>query len=274
MGKKGLQVILLALACLLLLVVVTSMAMGAEAAAPEITGSQPPFLGPWYIDEDTVMEGGELNLSMDVHVMRGVRLLMVNTTFTVLRDFPHQWEFYAEDGSTLFVINSSLNLDTFSGESQASLNFEGGSSVRTTGRFYGSCNSFFAEDTTFTNIAPNGDIDQAGEDAIFIADGKVNSEFINVHIKNHAGNAGDTSPGLDGAIGGLSLFISNVSAWIDSSIDCKAGDSRGGCIFWFPPPPGCHRADRPGRRASGRDACRNRLSRRRTRRPAPQCERS
>ena len=115
MSKKGLHVILLALACLLLLVVVTSMAMGAEAAAPEITGSQPPFLGPWYIDEDTVMEGGELNLSMNVHVMRGVRLLMVNTTFTILHDYPHQWGFFTEDGSTLFVINSSLYLDTFSG---------------------------------------------------------------------------------------------------------------------------------------------------------------
>ncbi len=228
MGKKGLQVILLALACLLLLVVVTSMAMGAEAAAPEITGSQPPFLGPWYIDEDTVMEGGELNLSMNVHVMRGIRLLMVNTTFTVVRDFPHQWGFYAKDGSTLFVINSTLNLDTFSGESQASLNFEGGSSVRTTGRFYGSCNSFFAEDTTFTNTAPNGGPNQAGEDAIFIADGKVNSEFINVIIKNIAGNAGDTSPSFDGAIGGMSLFISNVSAWTNSYIECKAGNSRSG----------------------------------------------
>ncbi len=228
MGKKGLQVILLALACLLLLVVVTSMAMGAEAAAPEITGSQPPFLGPWYIDEDTVMEGGELNLSMNVHVMRGIRLLMVNTTFTVVHDFPHQWGFYAEDGSTLFVINSSLNLDTFSGESQASLNFEGGSSVRTTGRFYGSCNSFFAEDTTFINLAPNGGPDEAGEDAIFIADGKVNSEFIRVNIKNQAGKAGDTSPGLDGAKGGMARFISNVSAWTDCTIECIAGVSRGG----------------------------------------------
>ena len=228
MGKKGLHVILLALACLLLLVVVTSMAMGAEAAAPEITGSEPPFLGPWYIDEDTVMEGGQLNLSMNVHVMRGVRLLMVNTTLTILHEFPHQWGFFTEDGSTLFVINSTLNLDTFSSESQASLNFERGSSVRTTGRFYGSCNSFFAEDTTFTNIAPKGGPDQAGEDAIFIADGKVNSEFIRVSIKNHAGNAGDTSPGADGATGGLALFISNVSAWIDSSIECLAGQSRGG----------------------------------------------
>jgi len=228
MGKKGLHVILLALACLLLLVVVTSMAMGAEADTPEITGSQPPFLGPWYIDEDTVMEGGELNLSMNVHVMRGVRLLMVNTTFTILHDYPHEREFTTEDGSTLFVINSTLNLDSFSGEAQASLNFEGGSQIRTTGRFYGSCNSFFAEDTTFTNLAPNGGPDEPGEDAIFIADGKVNSEFIRVTIKNQAGKAGGTSPGLAGAKGGMAQLISNVSAWTDCTIECIAGDSMGG----------------------------------------------
>ncbi len=229
MGNKGLSGILLVLACLLALVVVTSISAGAEAANdPVITGSQPPYLGPWYIDVDTVVTGGEMNLSMDVEVLRGVRLLMVNTTLNIQSDHPHEYTFKVDDGATLFVINSSLNLNTFAGENQASLNFESGSSIRTTGRFLGSCNSFFAEDTIFTNVAPNGGPGMSGEDAVFIADGRVNSEFINVDIINHAGKAGDTDPGEDGANGGMALLISNVTSWKDSTIDCMAGASRSG----------------------------------------------
>ncbi|NIP35478.1 MAG: hypothetical protein GWN18_11015, partial [Thermoplasmata archaeon] len=206
-----------------------SLAGGAEASGePDISGSEPPFIGPWYIEESTLIQDGELNLSMDVYVTRGVELLINNVTFNVVRDHPHQYTFKVMAGATCIVTDSLMNLDIFSAESQASLNFEAGSTIRTTGRFYGSCNSFFAEDTTFRNIAPGVDTDERGIDAIFIADGKVNSEFIRVTIENVGSDAGLTSPGVDGMSGGRAVFISNITTWIDCSIVNTAGISRNG----------------------------------------------
>jgi hypothetical protein len=229
MGKKGLRVILLALTSLLLLALVIAMASGAEASdEPIITGSEPPFIGPWSIDRDTAIEDGELNLSMDIYVNRGVELLITNVTLNIMRDFPHQYQFTVMSGATCIVSDSVMNLDTFSAESQASINFEAGTLVKTTGRFYGTCNNFFAEDTEFQNTGRDGNPDEPGEDAIFIADGKVNSEFIRVSILNIAGNAGLTSPGVDGRTGGRALFFSNVTTWIDCAIENKAGSSRNG----------------------------------------------
>jgi hypothetical protein len=231
MGKKGLRVILLALVCFLLLAVIVSLATGAEASnEPEITGSQPPFLGPWNIDETTSIRDGELNLSMDVYVTRGVELLISNVTLNIVRDpgMFHQYTFNVMAGATVVVSGSMLNLDVFMAESQASLNFEANTLVKTTGKFYGSCNSFFAEDTTFQNKAPPVDIDEPGMDAVFIADGQVNSEFLRVKIFNLGSIAGQTSPGVDGKSGGRAIFISNITTWIDCLIENTAGVSRGG----------------------------------------------
>jgi len=231
MGKKGLRVILLALAGFLLMAVIISLASGAEAATePDITGSQPPFLGPWYIDQATVIENGELNLSKDVYITKGVELLISNVTLNIIRD-PGQYQQYTFTvmaGSTCLVTDSTLNLDIFLAENQASLNFESGSVVKTTGKFFGSCHSFFAEDTTFQNIAPPADTDERGHDAVFYADGKVNSEFIRVTIHNEGSKAGETSPGVDGKSGGRAVFISNITTWIDCEIKNVAGLSRPG----------------------------------------------
>ncbi|MCK5251438.1 MAG: hypothetical protein KAQ96_00755, partial [Thermoplasmata archaeon] len=203
MGKKGLRVILLALTSFFLLAVVISMASGAEASnEPEYIGSEPPFIGPWYIEETTIVKDGELNLSMDVYVTKGVEMLISNVTFNIVRDHPHQYTFTVMAGATFIGSACELNMDIFRAEAQASLNFEAGTIVKTTGRFYGACNNFFAEDTTFRNIAPGVDTDEPGEDAVFIADGRVNSEFLRITIKNKGSNAGPTSPGKDGKSGG------------------------------------------------------------------------
>jgi len=228
MGKKGLRVLLLALASVLLLALVLAMATGAGAEDAEIIGSQPPFVGPWYIDEATTIQNGELNLSKDIYVTRGVELLISNVTLKVQKDPFVKRTFSVMAGATCLVSASTLDLDRFSAESQASLNFEAGSVVRTTGMFNGACNSFFAEDTTFANRAPGGAPNKPGKDAYFIADGKVNSEFDRVTIINEGGNAGQTDPGLDGQSGGKAVIISNITTWIDCIITNEAGESRGG----------------------------------------------
>ena len=229
MGKKGLKVILLALISLFLLAVVISMASGAEASnEPEFIGSEPPFIGPWYIEETTIVKDGELNLSMDVYVTKGVEMLISNVTFNVVRDYPHQYTFTVMAGATFIGSACELNMDIFKAESQASLNFEAGTIVKTTGRFIGACNNFFAEDTTFINRAPAVDEDQRGEDAVFIADGRVNSEFLRITIKNKGSNAGLTTPGFDGKSGGRAMLISNITTWIDCDVENIAGLSRGG----------------------------------------------
>ncbi|MCJ2541165.1 MAG: hypothetical protein LN414_07850, partial [Candidatus Thermoplasmatota archaeon] len=229
MGKKGLRVILLALTSFFLLAVVISMASGAEDSnEPEFIGSEPPFIGPWYVSENTIIKDGVLNISMDVYVTKGVEMLISNVTLNVVRDYPHQYTFTVMAGATFIGSACELNMDIFKAESQASLNFEAGTIVKTTGRFYGACNNFFAEDTTFRNIAPAVDRDEPGEDAVFIADGRVNSEFLRITIRNKASNAGTTSPGQDGKSGGRAILISNVTTWIDCNIENIAGFSRAG----------------------------------------------
>jgi hypothetical protein len=201
---------------------------GGSAIAENGGGPAPPLLGDWNVTSDTILEGGHFNVTGDIRVEPDAHLWILNSTIRVVKSHSDEYTMWVMAGASLDASNSTLVLDKFQAEFGSSLSFHKGTIVMTTGRFIGSSNSFFAEDTTFNNVASSGGPGQAGEDAIFIADGKVNSEFINVHIKNHAGNAGDTIPGADGAIGGMSLFISNVSAWTDSSIECVAGNSRGG----------------------------------------------
>jgi hypothetical protein len=226
-GFKGVYCLVAILYPLALLIAMTVFS-GGSAIAEDGGGPTPPPTGDWNVTVDTVLEGGEHNITGNINVHRGVSLTITNTIVNIRYPQPHYYTTHIYAGATLTVVNSTLNLDIFIAESQASISFEDGSLVKTTGRFYGSCNSFYAEDTVFRNTGRDGDHDEPGEEAVFIADGRVNSEFIRVSIINSAGNAGPTSPGADGKPGGRAELISNVTRWIDCVIENNAGSSRNG----------------------------------------------
>ncbi len=233
MGEKGLLRIMLALACLLVLV---SIVAYADSVAGEdrsgIQGVQPPFYGDWFITSDTNVTGENLSFAKNIYVASRINLVIRDSTIGIQYDpeNPHQFVFRIDTAAVVTVINSTLHLDTFAAYGQAALTFQNGSHVTTTGRFLAQCSAIFAYDTTFSNVCPQGAIapDQRGEDAIFILDGRVNSELINVTVLNKASNAGTTSPAMDGASGGLSQIISNCSIWIRCEIQAIAGGSTDG----------------------------------------------
>ena len=233
MGEKGLLKVMLALACLLVLV---SIVAYSDSAAGEdrsgIQGVQPPFYGDWFITSDTNVTGENLSFAKNIYVARLVNLIIRDSTINIEYDpfNPHQYVFNIETAAVLTVINSTLVLDTFVAHGQAALTFQGGSHVSTTGRFLAECSAIFVYDTTFSNICPKDAIEEneRGEDAVFVLDGRVNSELINVTVHNQASAAGNPKPSFDGASGGSSLIISNCSIWIRCDIRALAGVSSDG----------------------------------------------
>jgi hypothetical protein len=201
MGEKGLLHVVLAFACLLAVAALLASAGVAEAEDRSgIDGIEPPFAGDWHITADTTVTGETLNLSKNVYVKSNVNLVIENSTINIISepDNPFQYIFRVETAAVLTVINSTLNLNSFVALGQAALTFQDGVVVRTNGRFVGACLAIFAYDTLFENRAPTvTEPGQKGYNAVFILDGRVNSECMNVVIRNNASGAGQTEPGAD-----------------------------------------------------------------------------
>ena len=235
MGEKGLLKIVLALACLAVLAVlaVTSDHASADDRSG-VSGVEPPFFGDWHIDRDTNVTGANLTLSKNVYVYTRINLVIKDSTIIIKREkvngleVYHQFLFRVDTAAVVTVINSTLVLDTFQAIGQAALTFQNGTRISTTGRFLAGCSALFFYDTSVSNAAPNGLLDQPGEDAICVLDGRVNAEMYRVSVINKAGDAGDASPGADGSPGGSALLITNVSLWVDCTVKVLAGSSMGG----------------------------------------------
>ena len=233
MGEKGLLKGMLALACLLVLVSIAALAQGAAGDdGPGIVGDQPPFYGDWFITIDTNVTGMNLSFDKSIYVASRVNLIIRDSRINIEYDaqHPHQYVFRVDTAAVVTVINSTLVLDTFTAYGQAALTFQNGSRVTTTGRFLAQNSAIFAYDTQFSNVCPQAAVadDQRGEDAVFVLDGRVNSELINVTVINRASNAGKATPGSDGAAGGVAQLISNCSIWIRCDIQVRAGTSQDG----------------------------------------------
>lgn len=211
------------------MIIAAAALMGGGVAAEDDGGPTPPAEGDWNVTDDTTVDGMHLNVSGNITVFRGVSLCIVNSTVNVRTFIPHKYELRVEAGASLHVNNSTLDLDTFASDTQSSLVFEGDSLVKTRGRFLARSNSFFATDTTFLNTAHQPtERNRSGEDAIFIANGVVNSECLRVTIINAASDATPPAPGCDGLPGGDAVFISKVTTWIECVIECRAGRPSGG----------------------------------------------
>ncbi|MCK5252301.1 MAG: hypothetical protein KAQ96_05100, partial [Thermoplasmata archaeon] len=187
----------------------------------------PPPDGDWNITEDTTLDGMDVTVSGNINVTEGVNLTIRNSTLRVMRDFPGQYIFILREGF-LVVENSTLHLDSFESWLSSSISITRGSVVSTTGRFSASSQEFHAEGSTIENIAPAGENDKPGVDAIMLIGPETDSELRNMTIRNYGGYADMWSPGMNGSQGGSSEFLCTVTTIVDSLIDCRAGDSRGG----------------------------------------------
>jgi hypothetical protein len=226
-GKRGtftFVAVFFPLAFLVAMAVLT----GGDAIAED--GGDPTHLpiGDWNITEETVIEGKELIVTGDINVGQMVTLTIIDSTIRINNSVPHQFTMRVGAGATLTVVGSDLHLDMFESEPSSGLDLSGTTLVSTSGTCLLRSKSLFADEVTFSNIAPTDDPGPHGQDAVLVLDGQVNSEFRNVTILNKGGDAGQTGPGADGAQGGSSYLYSNVSNWYDCTIRCTAGLSGGG----------------------------------------------
>jgi hypothetical protein len=201
---------------------------GGDAIAED--GGDPTHLpiGDWNITGEEIVDGEELIVTGNINVGRRASLLINDSTIRINSSHPHQFTFLVEDGASLIVVDSTLVLDMFISEPSSGLDLSGATEIHTKGMCLLRSNSLFADGVTFSNIAPNDDPGVYGQDAVLVLNGQVNSEFRNVTIVNQGGAAGLTQPGADGDQGGSAYIVSNVTAWFDSTIKCRAGYSRGG----------------------------------------------
>ena len=135
------------------------------------------------------MDGMDVTVSGNINVTSGVPLTITNSTLRVMRDFPGQYTLHLMDGCSLVVENSTLHLDSFESWLSSSISITRGSVVSTTGRFSASSQEFFAEGSTIENIAPAGENDKPGVDAIMLIGPETDSELRNMTIRNYGGYA-------------------------------------------------------------------------------------
>ncbi len=208
--------------CVLLAMIVWD---GGSASAE---GTVPPEIGDWVIRGNTAIDSADIYAPGNIIVESNATLHIVNTTLTMNRSTDQQHTLLVEDGAKLFVYRGSvLNLDRFEAEPLTTIELED-CEVRTRGEMLLWSTDIFADTVVLKNIAPNARPDNDGRTALMVLDGSIEGNLLNVDIQNYGGHAGLTSPGQNGSRGGNSILISNVSQWSECSIDCRAGDSRGG----------------------------------------------
>jgi len=77
MGEKGLLNVMLALACLLVLVFIAAYAENAAAEDDgSIVGTPPPFYGDWFITTDTNVTGMNLSFAKNIYVASRINLII------------------------------------------------------------------------------------------------------------------------------------------------------------------------------------------------------
>ncbi len=191
-------------------------------------GLDPPETGDWVIRGNTVIHSAYITAPGNIIIERGATVHIINTTLRVNRTEAGQHTLMVENGALLHVYGGSdLDLDSFVAEPESIVNLLD-CTIRTTGEMLIHSHDLVAENVTIRNIAPGGNPDEPGRSAILVLNGSAESEFTNVTIRNHGGDGGDTSPGVNGSRGGDSKVVSNVSIWKECTIDIHAGNSRGG----------------------------------------------
>ncbi len=201
---------------------------GGDVIAEDNGGPTHLPLGDWNVTGSRSVEGEHLVVTGDINVLQGATLTIIDSFIQVNSSLPHQFTMRMAAGSTLTVVNSTLDLDNLESDAHSGIDLSGGTVVNTRGSCLIRSNSLHAYDVDFNNMAPDGYVGGAGEDAVMVLDGSVSSEFQSVIVKNMGGRAGLTSPGSDGIGGGSSLLWSNVSVWTSCEIVCEAGTAAGG----------------------------------------------
>jgi hypothetical protein len=179
-----------------------------------------------FTGEGSIVDS-ELKVAKNITVRSMASLRIVNSTVVINSSYPGQFLFKVETGAVLLVVNSTLRLDSFEAEGQASVTFRDNCLVSTKGLFLSRCNALLIYDSTLRNIAPPSDPEHPGRDAVLILDGKVNSECVNVTILNKGSNAGSPYH-ANGSKGGDSHIISNITRWVNCSIEVVAGVASAG----------------------------------------------
>ncbi|NOQ54929.1 MAG: hypothetical protein GQ558_10045, partial [Thermoplasmata archaeon] len=198
---------------------------GGSASAE---GLDPPETGDWVIRGNTVIHSAYITAPGNIIIERGATVHIINTTLRVNRTEAGQHTLMVENGALLHVYGGSdLDLDRFVARPESIVNLLD-CTIRTTGEMLIHSHDLVAENVTIRNIAPGGGHDEPGRPAILVLNGSAESEFTRVTIHNRGGNAGSTSPGVNGSRGGDSKVVSNVSIWRECTIDIRAGNSRGG----------------------------------------------
>ncbi len=191
-------------------------------------GTEPPAEGDWVLRGSTVIHSADITAPGNIIIEEGATVHIVNTTLRVNRTEAGQHTLVVEDGALLHVYGgSSLELDRFVAGPESTVNLLD-CIIRTTGEMLIHSHDLVAENVTIWNTAPDSGPDEPGRYAILVLNGSEDSEFTRVTIHNHGGDAGLTSPGVNGSRGGDSKMVSNVSIWRECTIDVRAGRSGSG----------------------------------------------
>jgi len=221
--KRGAMLLLIIITTCVLLAMIVWDGGSASAEGPE-----PPETGDWVIRGNTAIDSADIYAPGNIIVEANATLHIVNTTLTMNRSSDQQHTLLVENGAKLLVYRGSvLKLDRFEAEPLTTIELED-CEVRTRGEMLLWSKNIFADTVVLKNFAPNGGPDNDGMAAQMVLDGSIVGNLMNVDIQNYGGHAGSTSPGQNGSRGGNSILISNVSQWTECTIDCRAGDSRGG----------------------------------------------
>lgn len=226
-GKRGKYRFVAVLFPLAFLVAMATFT-GGGAIAEDGGGPTPPPTGDWMIDEDTMIEGADLNVTGDIVVGRAIEMIIKDSVLRLNSTGEHRSALRVEAGGTLIVVNSTIRTYAFEAHIQSSISLSDGSFITTRGNCLLRSESLHLEDVTIDNRARDGEVDEDGGDAVMVLSGESGTVFANVTVRNVGGNAGKTSPGNDGSMGGNSILISNASRWSGCVIECRAGMSQGG----------------------------------------------
>ena len=108
---------------------------GGPAVAGDGGGSRMTPIEDWYVSEPSVVLGDEVFVKGNIFITKGAILEIKDSSIIMDHDGETMHRMVVQDGATLIVTNSTLDLEFFVAEPQASVSFEGGTVVRTKGRF-------------------------------------------------------------------------------------------------------------------------------------------